>query len=176
MTNAVGADRLRQIVARIESVQAGIDDLNTDKSEIYGEAKGAGFDIKVLKKVVRDRRLDRAERQEQDALYDLYMGALEGSGTPVATRVHARDARSAAAGPAAVEPGEAGAARAPSPASDPPAPAASAKVRRAAKKFVDAVAKNPGDSVTIQSAHAGVRIENVDGRKVVSEVAGLSPF
>lgn len=44
--------------------------------EVYAEAKGNGFDVKVLKKVVRLRRQDRAKRQEEDAIMDLYLSAI----------------------------------------------------------------------------------------------------
>ena len=44
--------------------------------EVYAEAKGNGFDVKVLKKVVRIRKQDRAKRQEEDAILDLYLSAI----------------------------------------------------------------------------------------------------
>ena len=44
--------------------------------EVYLEAKGNGFDVKVLKKVVRLRKTDRAKRQEEDAILDLYLSAI----------------------------------------------------------------------------------------------------
>lgn len=98
MAEAVVADRLRQIVVRIERLDDEIKALNQDKSEVYGEAKGAGFDVRTIKAVIRDRRLDRAEKQERDALYDVYWAALHGpsyagddTGTPVASRVRAQD-------------------------------------------------------------------------------------
>jgi uncharacterized protein (UPF0335 family) len=50
--------------------------LTTDIREVYSEAKAHGFDTKIIRQVVRLRKLDRAERQEQEAMLDLYLGAL----------------------------------------------------------------------------------------------------
>ena len=47
-----------------------------DIKEIYAEAKGNGFDVKIIRKVVRLRKTDRAKRQEEEALIDLYMSAI----------------------------------------------------------------------------------------------------
>lgn len=92
-TNAQAA--LRTYVSRIERTQEQIDDLNTDKSEIYKEAKNEGFDVKVLKAVVAYRR--KVEKQgadviqEFDSVFELYLHALEGVGTEDATRARAQD-------------------------------------------------------------------------------------
>jgi uncharacterized protein (UPF0335 family) len=88
----IAADRLRSFVERIERMEAEIKGLNEDKSEIYKEAKSTGFDVKTIKAVGAKRRKDPSERQEQDALFDLYWEALEEAGTSVATRVHVREA------------------------------------------------------------------------------------
>lgn len=69
-------DQLRAFVERVERLEEEIAALNKDKSEVYAEAKGNGFDVPTIKKIVRIRKLDHAERQEQDALLDLYMSAL----------------------------------------------------------------------------------------------------
>jgi uncharacterized protein (UPF0335 family) len=74
----VGASQIKAIVERLEAVQTEIDDLNDDKKDIYAEAKGNGFDPKVLKKVLAIRREDPAKRAEQEALIELYLGALGG--------------------------------------------------------------------------------------------------
>jgi len=47
-----------------------------DLKEVYAEAKGNGFDVKIIRKVVRIRKMDRAKRQEEDALIDLYLSAI----------------------------------------------------------------------------------------------------
>ena len=49
-----------------------------DIKEVYAEAKGNGFDPKIMRQVVRLRKIERAERQEQDALLELYLAAVEG--------------------------------------------------------------------------------------------------
>jgi uncharacterized protein (UPF0335 family) len=75
-TESVAADQLRSFVERIERIEEEIKGLNDDKRDIYSEAKGNGFDTKVLKKVVALRRKDYAERQEEDAILEMYMQAL----------------------------------------------------------------------------------------------------
>lgn len=82
---------LRNIVDRIESLEEEIKGLNSDKSDIYAEAKSNGFDVKALKAVIAHRRKDPKEVQEQTAIFQTYMTALE-SGTPIATRVRTREA------------------------------------------------------------------------------------
>ena len=69
-------DQLRTIVARIERLEEEKAALSADLREVYAEAKGNGFDTKVLRQVIRLRKLDKAEVQEQEALLELYMSAL----------------------------------------------------------------------------------------------------
>jgi uncharacterized protein (UPF0335 family) len=73
---AVAADQLRSFVERIERIEEEIKERNADKSDIYKEAKMNGFDVKVLRKIVALRRKDYAERQEEDAILEMYMSAL----------------------------------------------------------------------------------------------------
>jgi len=73
-----GANQLRALVERIERIEEEIADLNRDKSEIYKEAKSGGFNVKVLRKVIAARRQDASERQETEAIFDLYWGAIHG--------------------------------------------------------------------------------------------------
>jgi uncharacterized protein (UPF0335 family) len=73
---AVAADRLRAFVQRIERLEEEKAALAADIREIYAEAKGDGFDTKVLRQVIRRRKQDKAEVQEQDALLELYLSAL----------------------------------------------------------------------------------------------------
>jgi uncharacterized protein (UPF0335 family) len=75
-TESVAADQLRAFVERIERIEKEIKGLNGDKSDIYKEAKMNGFDVKVMRKVVALRRKDYAERQEEDAILEIYMQAL----------------------------------------------------------------------------------------------------
>lgn len=76
MSESVAADLLQSFVRRIESLDDELQVLNADKSEVYKEAKGAGFDVKVMRKLIADRRKDASERSEFEAIYDLYAEAL----------------------------------------------------------------------------------------------------
>ena len=81
MTEGVGhkgvaPDMLRAFVERIERLEEEIKALNADKSDVYGEAKGNGFDTKILRQVVALRRKDHAERKESEAILELYLEAL----------------------------------------------------------------------------------------------------
>ena len=80
-SDSVAADQLRAFVERVERIEEDIKALNTDKSELYAEAKGNGFDVPTIKKVVRIRKMDEADRQEADAMLALYLSAL-GMATP----------------------------------------------------------------------------------------------
>ena len=73
----IAADRLRSIVERIERLEEEKKALAGDIKDIFQEAKSAGFDIKVLRQVIRLRKMDQAQLQEQDTLLDLYRRALE---------------------------------------------------------------------------------------------------
>ncbi len=84
----VQPDRLRSFVERVERLEEEIKDLNSDKSEIYKEAKNTGFDVKALKRVVSARRQDPEKRDAEDAVFSLYMDALDGF---EASRVRARE-------------------------------------------------------------------------------------
>lgn len=72
----LAADRLRSIVQRIERLEEEKKALAADIREVFAEAKSAGFDTKILRQVLKLRKLDRAERQEQEALVELYQQAL----------------------------------------------------------------------------------------------------
>jgi uncharacterized protein (UPF0335 family) len=73
----VPGKQLRAIVERIEQVDDEIKDLTEAKKEIYAEAKSNGFDVKVLREVIRVRKQDQKERDEQETLLDLYMQAIK---------------------------------------------------------------------------------------------------
>lgn len=85
--DAINVGHLRALVERIERVEADIKDLNADKSDIYKEARGCGYDVKAIRAVVAKRKLDSAERDERDAIFGLYWDALNG-----ASRVHMHEA------------------------------------------------------------------------------------
>jgi len=69
-------DQLKALVERIERLEEEKQALADDIKDVYAEAKANGFDSKVLRRVIRMRKQDTAERQEQEALLDLYMHAL----------------------------------------------------------------------------------------------------
>jgi uncharacterized protein (UPF0335 family) len=75
----VAGDQLRAIVERIEHIEAEIKELNEGKKEIFLEAKGNGFDVKILREVIRVRKQDQEERDELDSLLDVYLQAIEGA-------------------------------------------------------------------------------------------------
>lgn len=75
-TYGIAADRLRSLVERIERLEEEKQALAGDIRDVYAEAKANGFDTKTLRQVVRLRKQDAHERQEQDALLDLYLNAL----------------------------------------------------------------------------------------------------
>ena len=72
--------KLRGLTDRIERLNEDKASLAADLKEVYAEAKGEGFDTKILRKVVRLRAQDRAKRAEEEALIDLYMTALGENG------------------------------------------------------------------------------------------------
>ncbi|MBZ9719123.1 DUF2312 domain-containing protein [Mesorhizobium sp. AD1-1] len=73
---AVAAGHLRAFIERIEVVQGDIDALADDRKEIYAEAKAMGFDTKAIRTLVKLRKMDQSERQEAEAILDLYKAAL----------------------------------------------------------------------------------------------------
>ncbi len=72
----IAAERLRSYVERIERLEEEKAALAADIREVYAEAKGSGFDLKVLRQVVRLRRMSSADRQEHETLLDVYKRAL----------------------------------------------------------------------------------------------------
>ena len=78
MTDAgVAGGRIRSFVERIEQIEGEIADLNEGKKEVFAEAKGEGFDVKVLKEIIKLRKQDQDERDEHETLLDLYMKAMD---------------------------------------------------------------------------------------------------
>ena len=75
-TQGIARDQLRAFVERIERLEEERAATGADIREIYAEAKGNGFDIKILRSVVRLRKQETHEREEQQQLIDLYMHAL----------------------------------------------------------------------------------------------------
>ena len=76
MADSVAQDQLKAFVERIERLEEEKKAIADDIKEIYAEAKGNGFDTKVLRQVIRIRKQDRSERLEQEAILELYLSAL----------------------------------------------------------------------------------------------------
>lgn len=74
-TNVAG-DRLRSLVDRIERLEEERKALGSDIKDIYSEAKSAGFDVKVLRQLIRIRKQEPAEIEEQETLLDVYRRAI----------------------------------------------------------------------------------------------------
>jgi len=73
---AAAQGRLRAIIERIERLEEDKKAVLEDIKEVFSEAKGEGYDVKVLRKVIRIRKQDKAKRQEEEAILDLYLSAL----------------------------------------------------------------------------------------------------
>jgi len=69
-------ERLKTIIERIERLEEDKKAIMEDIKEVYAEAKGEGYDVKVLRKVVSYRKKDRLKRQEEDAILELYLQAI----------------------------------------------------------------------------------------------------
>lgn len=75
-TTAVAADQLRSIIERIERLEDEKKEVAEQIKEVYAEAKGNGFDVKTLRKVVSLRKKKVEDREEEEAMLDLYLHAL----------------------------------------------------------------------------------------------------
>lgn len=76
--NATAQTQLKTVIERIERLEEDKAAVMADLKEVYAEAKGNGFDVKIIRKVIRLRKQDTAKRQEEDALVDLYLSAIGG--------------------------------------------------------------------------------------------------
>ena len=72
----VSGKRLKSFIERVEKLEEEKAALATDIREVYAEAKGQGFDTKIMRQVVRMRKMETADRQEAEAILDLYLSAL----------------------------------------------------------------------------------------------------
>ena len=75
-TESVAADQLKAFIERIERLEEEKAGIAGDIKDVYAVAKGNGFDTKVLRKIISLRKRDYAERQEEEAILELYMQAL----------------------------------------------------------------------------------------------------
>jgi len=74
--NGTAQTQLKTVIERIERLEEDKAAIMADLKEVYAEAKGNGFDVKILRKVIRIRKQDTAKRQEEEALLDLYLSAV----------------------------------------------------------------------------------------------------
>lgn len=72
----IAAERLKSFIERIERLEEEKKGIGDDIKEIYAEAKGTGFDTKIMRQILRLRKMDTADRQEQETLLELYKQAL----------------------------------------------------------------------------------------------------
>ena len=72
----IAGDRLKSFVERIERLEEEKRALAEDVKEIYSEAKGAGFDVKTIRQIIRIRKMDEDDRDEAEALLDTYLRAI----------------------------------------------------------------------------------------------------
>ncbi len=75
-TGGITAGRLRSFIERVERLEEEKAALTADIREVYSEAKSDGFDTKIMRQIVRMRKIDSQDRQEQEAILDLYKSAL----------------------------------------------------------------------------------------------------
>lgn len=75
-TESVAADQLKSFIERIERLEEEKAGIAGDIKDIYAEAKGSGFDTKAMRKIISLRKKDHAERQEEEAVLELYLQAL----------------------------------------------------------------------------------------------------
>jgi uncharacterized protein (UPF0335 family) len=74
--------KIRAFVERIETIDTEIAELNEQKKEVFAEAKNDGFDVKILREIIKLRKQDQEERDERESLLDLYMRAMEQAEAP----------------------------------------------------------------------------------------------
>jgi len=75
-TGGIAATKLKSFVERIERLEGEKTELGADIREVYAEAKGNGFDTKIMRQVIKLRKMEEPDRKEQDELLDLYRKAL----------------------------------------------------------------------------------------------------
>ena len=78
--------KIRSFIERIENLDTELQELNEQKKEVFSEAKGEGFDVKILKEIIKLRKQDQDERDERESLLDLYMRAMETASTDNAAK------------------------------------------------------------------------------------------
>ncbi|MDE0992611.1 MAG: DUF2312 domain-containing protein [Rhodospirillales bacterium] len=72
----VAGDRLRSFIERIERLEEEKATLSEDIKEVYSEAKGTGFDVKIMRQIIRLRKMESGDRSEMEEILDVYKRAL----------------------------------------------------------------------------------------------------
>ena len=72
----VAVDQLRSIIGRVEKLEEEKTGISADIREVFAEAKGNGFDIKAIRSIIKLRKMDASEREEQETILDTYLHAL----------------------------------------------------------------------------------------------------
>jgi uncharacterized protein (UPF0335 family) len=83
---SIPGGRIRSFVERIEHIDTELQELNEGKKEVFAEAKAEGFDVKILKEIIKLRKQDQDERDEHETLLDMYMRAMETAGPEQAAK------------------------------------------------------------------------------------------
>jgi uncharacterized protein (UPF0335 family) len=83
---SIPGGRIRSFVERIEHIDTELQELSESKKEVFSEAKAEGFDVKILKEIIKLRKQDKNERDERDTLLDMYMRAMETAGPELAAK------------------------------------------------------------------------------------------
>jgi uncharacterized protein (UPF0335 family) len=92
ISNSIAGDQLQSVIERIERLEQDKADIAQDIKDVYAEAKGNGFDTKIIRKIISMRKRSEADRQEEEAMLDLYMSALGMlADTPLGRAAIARD-------------------------------------------------------------------------------------
>lgn len=73
----IAADRLRSLIERIERLEEEKKGISSDIRDIFAEAKSAGFDVKIMRTILKLRRMDAADRDNEEAMLDVYRKALD---------------------------------------------------------------------------------------------------
>lgn len=76
MTDQVAGERLKSFIERVERLETEKQAIAEDIKQVYDEAKSTGFDVKIIRKIVSDRKKDDNKRREETELYELYTAAI----------------------------------------------------------------------------------------------------
>ena len=83
---SIPGGQIRSFIERVEHLDSELQELNEQKKEVFAEARAEGFDVKILKEIIKLRKQDQDERDERDTLLDIYMRAIEPAGPELAAK------------------------------------------------------------------------------------------